>query len=135
MLFFFLLASCKTYYIPVESFKKQFSGIDASQLKEVRTQGPAYELTPYPANQIRMIQCEDNKGNKVMLPNGPSIETRITTRNGKRTIFYFDRLFLQHDTLVGYRSRFLGLPKKIPLSDITKIEVQDGHKNFRYTGQ
>lgn len=30
-----LLASCKTYYIPLENFKEQFSGIDSSRLKPV----------------------------------------------------------------------------------------------------
>lgn len=106
--------------------------MDESHLKSVSTRGPVGNLAPYRANRIIMIECVDKHGNRVRLPNGPSIEARITTMNGKRTVLYFDRMYLQNDTLVGYRSRFLGLPKKIPLSDIVLIEVQDGHKNFHY---
>jgi len=127
-----VLFSCKTYYIPVETFREQFSEIDSTQLRMVRTKGPAGDIAEYPANPIDQIKCVDKDGNETELQNSPSIETRITTTNGKRTIFYFDRIYVQNDTLIGFRSRFIGLPKTIPLNEITKIEVQDGHKNFHY---
>lgn len=131
MILIFLIG-CKTYYIPLESFKNQLSEIDSTQLKIVKTRGPAGDIAEYPANPIDQIQCVDNKGNETELQNSPSVETRITTADRKRTIFYFDRIFLQNDTLIGYRSRFLGLPKRIPLSEIVKVEIQDGHKDFHY---
>lgn len=127
-----ILHGCKTYYIPVESFKNQFSDIDSTQLRKVKTRGSAGNITKYLANPIDYIKCVDKNGNEIELENSPSIETRITTTDGKKTILYFDRIFVQNDILIGYRSRFFGLPKRIPLSEITKIEVQDGHKDFRY---
>ena len=127
-----ILSSCKTYYIPVDSFKEQLSDIDSSQLRMVKTRGPAGEIVEYPANPIDQIKCIDKDGNKTNLQNSPSIETRISTSDGKRTIFYFDRIYVQNDTLIGYRSRFIGLPKKIPLTEIIKVEVQDGQKKFNY---
>jgi hypothetical protein len=33
------ISSCKTYYIPFESFKQQFSGWKTAKLKEVTVQG------------------------------------------------------------------------------------------------
>lgn len=126
------LSSCKTYYIPLESFKSQISDIDSNQLRMVRTRGPAGDITEYPANPIDQIECVDKNGNETEIQNSPSIETRITTTEGERTIFYFDRIYVENDTLIGYRSRFIGLPKKIALTEITKVEIQDGHKNFNY---
>ncbi len=127
-----IFSSCKTYHIPVESFKKQLSDIDSTQLRMVRTRGPAGGITEYPANPIDQIKCVDKGGNEIELQNSPSIETRITTSDGKRIILYFDRIYVQNDTLIGYRSLFIGLPKRIPLAEITKVEVQDGRKNFHY---
>ncbi len=127
-----ILSGCTTYYIPVESFKKQISDIDAAQLRMVKTRGPVGDIAEYPANPIDKIQCVDKDGNETELQNSPSIETRITTADGKKTIFYFDRIYVENDTLMGFRSRFIGLPTRIPLSEITKVEVQDGQKNFQY---
>ena len=126
------LSSCITYYIPVDSLKTQFSDIDSTQLILVSTQGPAGDIVKYLANPIVQIKCIDKSGNQVEILNSPSVETRITTNDGKRTVFYFDRVFLQNDTLKGFQSRFLGFPKSIPVKTITKVEVQNGHKNFRY---
>ncbi len=57
---------------------------------------------------------------------------RITENDNKRTIFYFDKVYLQDSMLIGDRSRFLYLPKAIPIDKVKMIEVQDGHKNFKY---
>lgn len=127
-----VFSSCKTYYISVKSFKEQLSDIDSTMLRMVRTKGPAGDIAEYPANPIDKIKCIDKGGNETELQNSPSIEARITTNDGKRIIFYFDRIYFQNDSLIGFRSRFIGLPKTIPLNEITKIEVQDGHKNFNY---
>jgi hypothetical protein len=127
-----IFSSCRTYYIPIESFKEQLSNIDSTQLKIVRTRDPAGDIADYPANPIDKIKCVDKDGNENELQNSPSIETRITTSDGNRTIFYFDRIYVQNDTLIGFQSRFIGLPKAIPLAAITRVEIQDGKKNFKY---
>ena len=131
----FLITSCKTYLIPVESFKKQFAGIDSTKLKPVRVVGPIGEKYNYLANPLTTIECVDKKGNPFELINSPSVEIRFTYgENNKRTIYYFDRIYLNDSCVVGVQSRFISsIRKTIPLKSITKIEIQDGRKNFHYT--
>jgi hypothetical protein len=123
---------CTAYYITVESFKEQFNGIDSTSLKIVSTRGPAGDVAEYPANPIEYIKCIDKEGNPFQLKNSPSIEMRITENDNNRTIFYFDRVLLQDSLLIGDRSRFIYLPKAIPIDSVKLIEVQDGRKNFKY---
>jgi hypothetical protein len=123
---------CKTYYIPVESFKTQFKDIDSTNLRLVYTRDPYGFITEYWANPIDYIKCEDKNHNPYELKNGPSIEIRFTENNNKRTIFYFDRVYLQDTLIIGDRSRFIGLRKDISINNVKLIEVQDGHKNFKY---
>ncbi len=127
-----ILSGCKSYYIPVDHFRSHFANVDKDHLRIAKTRGPAGIITEYEANQIDTIKCTTKNGKEIVLRNGPSIETRITTVDGKRTIFYFDRLYASNDTLIGYRSRILGLPKRIPMTEIIKVEVQDGNKNYHY---
>ena len=134
--FLFLLflgfISCKTYYIPVESFKEQFNGIDSTKLKIVNTRGPAGDIAQYPANPIEYIKCVDKDNNPFELKNSPSIEIRFTEQNNKRTVYYFDRVFLQDTLIIGDMSRFIHYRKGISINNVKLIEVQDGHKNFKY---
>lgn len=130
----FLFASCANYYIPLSSFKQQFAGIDSSKYKEVIVAGPIGERYTYFANPIKRIQCEDASGNKYELQNSPSIEIRFTHgAENYRTVYYFDRIYVSDCCVHGVQSRFMESVKStIPLKDITKIEVQDGGKNFQY---
>ena len=125
---------CTTFQIPVQSFRQQFAGVDMRSLQEVRVNGPYGMPIRYLANlsKIPTIKCVDANNKEVILQNSPSIEVRFT-HNGKRNIMYFDRLFIKDSAVVGSPSTFMpGLMHVIPLRDITKIEVQDGHKNFHY---
>jgi len=123
---------CRTYYIPVESFKTQFNGIDSMKLRLVHTRGPAGDVADYLANPIDYIKCVDKDNNPFELKNSPSIEIRFTENNNKRTIYYFDRVYLQDTLIIGERSRFFGLRKDISINNVKLIEVQNGHKNFKY---
>ena len=131
-LFFF--SGCATYIIPVDSFKEQFAGIDSTSLKQVKVRGPAGEIYDYPANPIKIIHCVDKNGKPHELENKPSIEIRFTYGdNNKKTVFYFDRIYLSDNLIIGVRSRFIpSATGSIPLNQVTKIEVQDGKKNFHY---
>jgi hypothetical protein len=128
-----LTASCANYYLTTDSLRKQFSGVDSTQLKMVTVRGPVGERYEYLANAIDSIECVDKEGNPSWLTNSPSIEMRVTETNGKRTVFYFDRVFVTDSTLQGVQSRFISsIRKTIRLKDIKKIEIQDGKKNFDY---
>src|SRR5574338_72115 len=127
------LTSCKTYYIPVDSFKQQLSGFDSSNMREVTTQGPSGDRETYKAYPIDIIHAFDKSGNSVDIPNSPSIEVRITDMANKKSIFYFDLLQFDGENITGRQSRFITtIRKTIPISSIKTIEVQNGRKNFRY---
>ncbi|MBP7508396.1 MAG: hypothetical protein KA807_11265 [Prolixibacteraceae bacterium] len=127
-----VLNACKTYLIPVQSFKEQFNGIDSTKLRLVKTRGPAGDVAEYLANPIEYIKCVDKSDMPLELKNSPSIEIRFTEKNNKRTIFYFDRLFVQDTLIIGEMSRFIRFRKGISINNVILIEVQDGHKNFKY---
>lgn len=124
--------SCKTYYIPIDSFKEQFKDIDSVQLKTVYTKGPMGDVVAYKTYPIEYIKCVDKENNPFELKNSPSIEVRVTDKNNKRTYFYFDQMYIKDSILKGDGSRFIYYPKQIPIKDIKLIEIQDGHKKFRY---
>jgi len=131
--------SCKSYYISIDSFKQQFAGIDSAKLKpvEMRGGGIVWVTEHYLANPISKIRCTDKKGNPAELDNSPAIEIRFTYgENNKRTVFYFDRVFVSDSMVTGVPSRFIPFMRKtILLNDITKIEVQNGGKNFKYVSR
>ena len=95
------------------------------------TRGPLGGLYVYPANQINYIECTDKEGKPFLLQNSPSIEIRFTEKNNKRTVFYFDGVYLSDTLIIGDRSRFIGAQKAISVKNIKLIEIQDGHKNFK----
>lgn len=126
------LFGCKTYYMPLQSFKDQFKDIDSVNLRTVNTRGPAGDIVEYLANPIDYIKCMDKDNKPFELKNSPSIEIRFTENNNKRTIFYFDRVFLRDTIIFGDMSRFIRYRKGISINNVKLIEVQDGHKNFKY---
>jgi hypothetical protein len=129
----FLCTSCTTYIMPIESFEEQFQNVNESSRKEVKVRTPYYGIsTKYLANTINNITCFDKNNNSIILKNSPSIEIRITEKNEKKTIFYFDRVYLENSVVYGDKSRIPGFEKGIPLDSILKIEIQDGKKNFKY---
>ena len=131
----FSLSSCANYYIPLESFKEQFVKIDSTKLENLSIRGPLNEHYNYLANQISVIECFDKNGKPFRLRNSPSIEIRFTYGyKNRRTVFYFDRISVNRNSVSGVESRFMDFIKKtIPLDSITKIEVQDGRKGFKTT--
>jgi hypothetical protein len=125
--------SCKTYQIPVDSFKEQFKAANGKPRRDVVVVGPVGERSTYATYQMKQINVVDKKGNKVALNVRPSLEARFTYGKGKHTTFYFDMIRFNGDTIDGGRSRFLpSLRKKIPISSVTRIDIQDGGKKFNY---
>jgi len=129
-----LLSSCKTYFISVDSFRQQFSGLDSSGLRRVVTINPLGGKTTYKTYPIDSILCFDKNGVNMKLKNGPSIEIRFTDKENKKTVFYFDLITVHNDTVTGSRSRIItSIKRSIPLSNVKTIEVQDGGKKYNYT--
>jgi hypothetical protein len=125
--------SCKTYYIPVESFKAQLSKFSESDLREVRTMGPFAGQSTYMAYPIDTIRAVDKKGNPVNIVNSPAIEVRITDTTNKKRIFYFDLIQFDGENIVGGQSRFIpSIKRTISVGAIKKIEVQNGGKKYHY---
>ena len=92
-----------------------------------------YDDISYASNNIDSLIVLDKNGGKVSIPNSPSIEMRITHRNGKKYILYFDTVIIEDDTLKGARSRFIQkLNLHIPMDSIGKVEVHNGRKRFIY---
>ena len=128
-----LLVSCKTYTVSPEKFKEQLMNIDQNK-KEVSVNNPllTFSTIKYSANNLKYLNVYDKEGNLFFMQNSPSVEMRVTLKNGKRKIFYLDTVFIENDTLKGQMSRIMKLNSKVSLSDISKIEVQDGKKNYQY---
>ena len=135
-----LAVSCKTYTVPVESFREQMTVSGSDKLKEVEINHPSFYTASssngnlrYLANSLRSIEVSDKKGNKVKLENSPKLEMRVTKKDGKKHILYFDTVIVENDTLKGARSRFMpDLRREIALTDIEKIEIQDSGKVYKY---
>jgi hypothetical protein len=130
-------SGCATYFIPIESFKHQFNGIDSTHLRMVESNVPVmlFGVSSYSyfANPIDTIDCVDDNNKPVRLANSPSIEIRFTENSDDRTIFYFDTIYLQDSLIVGAKSRFIpSLRDAIPIDSVKLIEVQDGKKDFHY---
>lgn len=132
-----MTTSCQTYRIPTSSFINQLSKIDSTSLESVSVIGPFGESYEYLANPLQTLSCIDKNGTSLELSVKPSLEIRVHDLNGKKTIFYFDRTVVIDSVLIGARSRLAenGLLKAIKLKNIRLIEVQDGKKDFRYSGK
>ena len=129
------LISCKTYTIPVDSFKKQFADISMEDFKKVYIGGAIYGY--YMANPIEKIQCFDKSGNPFELTISPAIEIRFTYgKKQKKASFYFDTVILSDSMVKGQMSRLIpSLTKEIPVDSITKIEVMNDGKINRYVNK
>jgi len=131
---FSLLFSCKTYTIPVESFREQMTKSGNEKMRDVEINNPtSYSNLKYQANSVKSIVVVDKNGNNVEIENSPKLEMRITRKNGKKYILLFDTVIVENDTLKGARSRIIqNLRREIPLDDIEKIEIQDSGKVYKY---
>ena len=127
-----LVSSCKTYYIPLESFNEQMKDVDLVELKTVNMKGPMGDVVSYKTYPIEYIKCVDKNDNPVELKNSPSIEIRFTEKDNKRTTLYFDQIIIKDSMVIGDGSRFINYVKEIPVNNIKLIEVQDGKKKFKY---
>lgn len=130
-----ILSACKTYEIPVESFREQFKNVQQVE-KIIAMHGPtmfAYSEVPTLVNNLDSIRVIYKKGQVLYLENAPSLIVRFFDVNNKYYTMYFDSVLLKNDTLTGDRSRMLsGWLYEIPFSSIKKIKIQDDKKIYKY---
>lgn len=129
----FLVVSCSTYTITPEQFKEQFTAAGTG-MDTVRVNNPLFPSNKitYRANRLQTITVLDKQGLITYLDNSPSLEMRVTQKNGKKRTMYFDTVELRNDTLYGNGSRLIGAARQIPFDSIVKIEIQEGGKKFSY---
>jgi len=133
----FLLTSCKTYTVAPEKFKEQIIA-SHQERKETSVNNPMNAMIiaapniKYTMNSIKYLNVYAKDGSLFFMQNSPSVEMRVTLKNGKKKYFYLDTVFLENDTLKGSKSRILALENAVPFSEIVKIEVQDGGKKYQY---
>ena len=121
------------YTIPLESFKQQFGNMMQLKWKTVKVKNPQGFISTYETFPIEKIKVLNDQGQTVMLQVKPTLEMRVTDTFGKKTTFYFDKIKVENDILIGGQSRYLTtLKKEIPLSNIAKIQIQDGKKKYKY---
>lgn len=101
IVFVAFLTSCSTYQIPVESFEAQLKDATFDNMKTVNTKYPTGITYQNLANQLDSIICVDKNGNTLKIQNKPSTEIRITDKKNKKTIFYFDTVYLSGSFVVG----------------------------------
>ena len=118
-----LMMSCKTYTIPMESFKVQMGNARYERSNDT-TRTYLDSLSNY-WNGIDYLFVVDKNGDKLFMKSTPDLQIRIIQSNGDRDTFYFDTIFIVGDTLEGRKSRFFtNARKKIPMDSIKKIELQ-----------
>jgi hypothetical protein len=125
-------SSCKTYTIPVESFRERFMS-EPAQKTIVTTQSPWGGKSNYETFKMDSILCLNKSGDSIYIENKPSLEIRFTMTNNKRHSFYFDNMTFEGNKITGGNSRILsGLRKTINIDSVKKIELQYDGKQYNY---
>lgn len=115
-----LFSGCASFSISKESLVSQLKD---NQKVDNQRNFNSMGLSFY-SNNLTRIKCVDKDGQNVWLESGKNMNFRITKLSDQKTIsMYFDTVILQNDTLYGLKSRIVGGKRKIPLSDVAKVEI------------
>ncbi|SEH77159.1 hypothetical protein SAMN02927937_01347 [Paenimyroides aquimaris] len=124
--------SCKTYELTPLSLKNQLENSSLEKKDIHLNNASIFFNSNYMAVSLDSLEVFDKKGNRYYLQNSPSIEMRLINFEGEKFTMYFDTVVIKNDTLIGSRSRFMsGFKYKVPFNTISKVFVQDGHKDFK----
>lgn len=127
------LSSCATYQIPLESLKLQFAGIDSSKLARVIvTNRRGEEEYTFLKNPIKVLKCIDSDNNPMIIYPTPRLMMIVIDKNYKKTKLSFDRVYLSKNYLYGQSLLISEVLIKIPLDDITEVQVMDDRRKFEY---
>lgn len=135
-----LAVSCKTYTVPVDSFRNQMTAPGFANSKNAHID-PSLEYTAssregiktYRFNPLNSIEVYNKKGAKVRLESSPKLEVNVTKKDGKKHMLFFDMVTVENDTLKGGRSRmFLNMRREIALTDIEEIKIIVSARRYEY---
>jgi hypothetical protein len=139
------VTSCKTYYMTPTSLKEQLQNIDPAKAREVydvlRLPMP---MPPVPGtntsaqvsvplvtgthmyNGLTELTCQDNTGATWRVSVNYMSQARITEKNGRHKIVYFNTMFLRDSLLYASKSHMIHAAINPPFSinNITKVELQ-----------
>jgi hypothetical protein len=107
---------------PGQKMKNGSSGLVFSALG-----GHAYN------NGLILLECTQKDGKKLILTVNDQTQLRITSKkDSSRNVYYYDTMFLLDSCVYGIKSRVLRIKDKIPVKDISKIEVLSPASDKRY---
>ena len=116
----FIFMSCASYTVTKESLVEQLQkDQNITQARNIASIGTAYS-----SNSLSKIKCFDKNGKEVSINADKNTTFAITNLSGKTCTFYYDTVYLSHDSLVGLKSRILGEKRTIALNDILSIQVK-----------
>jgi hypothetical protein len=125
-----ILSSCTTYLMDTKTLVENLHGATKDSLTTKYLNGYYLARGRYEANSVSKIKCYTKEGAVFYLDNSPSIEMKVTLKDGGVRIFYFDTMYLQDTMLYGCDSRILRNYRSISINRIENIYIQDGHKNY-----
>src|SRR5271157_3088514 len=132
VLLFLGCIGCRTYYIPLQSFREQFKGFDSTNLRIVNVLNSKGNVYKYIANPIDDIRCVNIFNRPVTIKNSPSIEIRLKRKNDKKVVLFFDSVILKDSLITGKSSRALGSSQYIPIKQVRRIKIHNKDKNDHY---
>jgi hypothetical protein len=121
-----ILSSCATYNLSNQSLLEQFAG-SGTEKKTIFLIVPPYIFFPgvVNGNDLKSIKCSDKNGREQVIEITNRTGIRITTKDGKKTTFYFNTLIIRDSTITGSKTHFFNAQiKPIELNKISKIEIQ-----------
>ena len=83
----------------------------------------------YEFSKIEQIECINKDDELVIISVDHNTNLEVYPKSGNVVKMYFGTVKLYSDTLYGLRSRILGIPRKIALKDIDRIEIYSEFKS------
>ena len=122
----FLFTSCASFTLSKESLLQQLK-----EHQKIEKQRNFNSMgMDYYSNNLTKIKCVDKNGQEVWLSPGKNMNFKITKLSDNKTVtMYFDTVLLQNDTLYGLKSRIVGGKRRIPVSDIGKVQINSEEPN------
>jgi hypothetical protein len=115
---------CASYFITPNNLRDQMQNAVLKEGNFFYTTNGLVLFRKIISNNIRTLIVTDLNGNEHKMNVGYRTGICITTKNGKKTSFYFDTMFIKDNAIFGQYSHETPSPvKPIPFDEIVKIEI------------